>query len=72
VGHLRESYFTDSCADNSDCFNDLSSELLVLRLMELAEISNQEVKCVLEVWDKMLTSFFNDGCEGRRGIFFYD
>jgi hypothetical protein len=40
VGNLRESFFTYSRTDNCDCFNDLSSELLILRLIELAEIAN--------------------------------
>ena len=71
VRNREECIFTYSSTDNRNSFNNLTSELLVFRLIELVEETNQELECFLEVGNEGFFGLFDCRCECCSCIFFY-
>lgn len=59
IGYLQENVFADCCANDSDSFNNLASELFILWLKELVEELDQELERLFEVRDKVLFRLFH-------------
>ena len=66
----EECIFTNSSTDNRNSFNNLTSELLVLRLIELVEETNKETECFLEVGNEGFFGLLNRWRECCSCIFF--
>jgi len=54
VSNRHECIFADTSANYRNSFNNLPSELLVLRLVELVKETNEEMECFLEVGNECL------------------
>jgi len=59
VCNREECIFTNSSTNNRNSFNNLTSELLVLRLIELVEETNKETECFLEVGNEGFFGLLN-------------
>jgi hypothetical protein len=64
LGDWAEGFQTDCRSNDCDCLNSLTSELLVVFSIELAEVLNQEADSLVEVLGEILTNLFDKGAEG--------